>query len=297
MKWTSFGLFCVVAALGDSTALGQDRVARVPTGGTQAARATVSPGQAAIERAAAANKYAFLFFWKEQNRQTDAVWNELQPAIGRVADAAECVSVQTTNPAEKALVDHYGASRAPMPLILAIAPNGAITKALAGKFDERQFSAAFVSPCTQRCLKALQDRQARLSVRAGLAARGTHRGDPARRRRLQGRPAVRAGHGDRSLERPRPARVGFPAGAPDRSSRGNGGDGFPGPSGHDDRQVRGNGHQERAGGEACVRTIQSLRGREVRAERVRTEEQVAEDALCACEPLSGGRSSSARASS
>jgi hypothetical protein len=159
MKWISFGLFCVVAALGASTALGQDRVARVPSGGPQAARAAVSPGQAAIERAAGANKYAFLFFWKEQNRQTDAVWSELQPAIGRVADAAECVSLQTTNPAEKALVDHYGASRAPMPLILAIAPNGAITKALAGKFDERQFSAALVSPCTQRCLKALQDRQ------------------------------------------------------------------------------------------------------------------------------------------
>ena len=159
MKWTSLGLWCAVVAMGVTTAAGQDRVAPAPSSPAPPARATISPGQAAIDRAAGANKYAFVFFWKEQDRQTDAVWNAFQPAVGRVADSAEYVSVRTTDPAEKALVDRYDAGRAPMPLILAIAPNGAITKAFPGKFDERELAAAFVSPCTQRCLKALQDRR------------------------------------------------------------------------------------------------------------------------------------------
>jgi hypothetical protein len=159
MKWISLGVLYLVAAMVAATAAAQDRVARAPSGAVQATRAAAGPAQAAIERAAAANKYTFLFFWKEQNPQTDAVWNELQPAIGRLADTAECVSVQTTSPTEKAVVDRYGVSRAPMPLILAIAPNGAITKAFPGKFEERELASAFVSPCTQRCLKALQDRR------------------------------------------------------------------------------------------------------------------------------------------
>jgi hypothetical protein len=46
-----------------------------------------------------------------------------------------------------------------MPLVLAVAPCGAITKAFTKAFDENQLRAAFVSPCTQRCLKALQDRK------------------------------------------------------------------------------------------------------------------------------------------
>ena len=43
-----------------------------------------------------------------------------------------------------------------MPLVLAVSPCGAITKAFTKAFDEKQLRTAFVSPCTQRCLKALQ---------------------------------------------------------------------------------------------------------------------------------------------
>ena len=43
--------------------------------------------------------------------------------------------------------------------MLAVAPCGAITKAFTKAFDESQLRTAFVSPCTQLCLKALQDRK------------------------------------------------------------------------------------------------------------------------------------------
>ena len=57
------------------------------------------------------------------------------------------------------MVDKFGVSRAPMPLVLALAPNGAITKGFPIKFDEKQLREGFVSPCTAKCLKCLQDRK------------------------------------------------------------------------------------------------------------------------------------------
>ncbi len=125
----------------------------------QATGANVSQGQAVIDRAAAAQKYVFLFCWKDKNPQTDKAWNVLQPAVANMANSADVASIQITDPTEKKIVDKYGLTRAPMPLVLAIAPCGAITKGFTKTFDEKQLRTAFVSPCTQQCLKALQNRK------------------------------------------------------------------------------------------------------------------------------------------
>lgn len=118
-----------------------------------------SPGQAAIEKAASANKFALVFFWKERSAQTDQAWADLQSAAAKMANWAEVTAVQATDPAEKRLVARYDLSRAPMPLVLAIAPCGAVTKAITGGITEAQVQSAYVSPCTQLCLKAIQDRK------------------------------------------------------------------------------------------------------------------------------------------
>ncbi len=141
--------FCFIALI----------MACAQSGSAQEASPPASPGTAAIERAAAAKKFTFVFFWKDQNPQTDRAWKVLQPAATKMADWAEVAAVKVTDPAEKALVARFDVSRAPMPLILAVAPCGAVTKAFSGTFDEAQLQAAYVSPCTQLCLKALQDRK------------------------------------------------------------------------------------------------------------------------------------------
>ena len=158
MRPVHLAITAVVVAVGATVATAQDRIARTPSATGQAA-ANVSPAQAAMDRAAASQKYVFLFFWKDKTPQTDKAWNVLQPAVARMADWAEVVSVQTTDPAEKRVVDKFDVSRAPMPLVLAIAPCGAITKAFTNAFDENQLRTAFVSSCTQLCLKALQERK------------------------------------------------------------------------------------------------------------------------------------------
>ena len=116
-------------------------------------------GLAAIDAASRSGKYLFVFFWKADDEQTRTMYGVLQSAMNKWADYADSVGVQVADPNEKPVVDKFGVSRAPMPLVLAMAPNGAITKALPIKFDENQLREGFVSPCTAKCLKALQARK------------------------------------------------------------------------------------------------------------------------------------------
>jgi hypothetical protein len=146
-------LMCVASATGQERA----RVADEPP--VPSAVPSTSAGMAAIQQAAAARKFAFMFFWKEKDAATERAWAVVQSAAVKVPDVATVAAVQVTNPAEKELVTRYDLTRTPMPFVLVIAPCGAITKALSGAFTEAQLHTALVSPCTQLCLKAIQDRK------------------------------------------------------------------------------------------------------------------------------------------
>jgi hypothetical protein len=158
MRQFHFIIAILICLLSVAVATAQDRAA-VTSSGTDQSVANVSQTQDAIDQAAKANKYVFIFFWKDQSPQLDKAWGELKPAVAKMADVAVFVSIRVTNPAEKKIVDKYGASRAPMPVVLAIAPSGVVTKAFTKTFDEKELRTAFVSPCTERCLKALQSRK------------------------------------------------------------------------------------------------------------------------------------------
>lgn len=114
-------------------------------------------GFAAIDRAAQAKKYLFVFFWKEQDEQTVAMRKVFEAAMQKMSDKAEWVAVNTTDASERGIVDKFGVDRAPMPLVLALAPNGAVTGGFPTKFEEEELLEAFVSPCMEQCMKSLQD--------------------------------------------------------------------------------------------------------------------------------------------
>jgi hypothetical protein len=120
---------------------------------------TTGRGQAALSAAAQAQKYLFLLFWKEDNGAARAMRQTLEAFVASQASRASWVGVQTSDPAEQALVDHFGVSRAPLPLILVIAPNGAVTGGFPLKVTDAQLAQAFVSPGMAHCLKAIQARK------------------------------------------------------------------------------------------------------------------------------------------
>lgn len=116
---------------------------------------------AAIRQAADAGKYLFIFFSKSDDDQTVALRKVFAKAMEKAADRARWVAVDVNDPSEKDIVAKFDliGGRAPMPLVLARAPNGAITGGFPSKFEERELLDAFVCPVMQKVLKQLQARK------------------------------------------------------------------------------------------------------------------------------------------
>jgi len=114
-------------------------------------------GMAAMREAAKAKKYLFALFRKEDESQTSAMRAVLEEVMKEVADKADSVEVDVTDPSEKPIVDKFDLDRTPMPIILAIAPNGAITGGFPTEVEKQRLLDAFASPGTEKCMKPLQD--------------------------------------------------------------------------------------------------------------------------------------------
>ena len=136
-----------------------DSAAEVTAQEAQPPAAKAELGVIALDRVAKANKYAFVFFFRADDERTQAMRMELESGVEKMPEKAEVIAVDVTAPLEKAAVERFGVSRAPMPLILAVAPTGAVTKSWFRNFDAKQLEQAFVSPGEAGCLKALQDRK------------------------------------------------------------------------------------------------------------------------------------------
>lgn len=116
-----------------------------------------SQGMQAIAQAAATSKYLFVFFYRTENESTRAMRKVFDATMSKVADRVETIVIDTTDPAEKPIIAKFELDRAPMPLVLVLAPNGAITGGFPSPFDEATLLNAFASPCAEKCLKELQE--------------------------------------------------------------------------------------------------------------------------------------------
>lgn len=165
----SLGLALFVAGLmgvaltgcGNSAAQTENAQAGETKAQPKASASAASPGEgkgmAAIKQAADAGKYLFVFFSKADDEQTQAMRKVFDKAMEKASDRAQSVTVSITDSSEAAIVDKFDLSRAPMPLVLALAPNGAITGGFPTKFDEQQLLDAFATPGTEKVMKSLQE--------------------------------------------------------------------------------------------------------------------------------------------
>jgi len=147
-----------------TTAFAQERagsgaVAPTPAAAPVRAAAPLSPAATAIHEAAQANKFIFIFFYRAEDEATLAARTTFDAAMEKLAERANAAAVNIADPQERALVAKYQLTRSPMPLVLAMAPTGAVTRSFPVRFTEEQLKTAFVSPGMQKCLKALQDRK------------------------------------------------------------------------------------------------------------------------------------------
>lgn len=116
-------------------------------------------GIAALQRTAANKQYLFIFFNNGQNEQTDTMWAVFHSALTKLKGRAEGVPINISDPLEQELVQRFNLTGAPMPLVLVLAPNGAIMGGFPTKWEEAQLLEAFGTPAMEETLKGLQERR------------------------------------------------------------------------------------------------------------------------------------------
>lgn len=116
-----------------------------------------SKAEAALGRASETGKFAFILFYKDDTPAVRAMAEVVKAGVQKRDDKSAAVFVQVTNPAERALVERFEVSRAPMPLTLAVAPNGAVTGVFSKEISDDKIDEAIVTPTMTRCMKSLQE--------------------------------------------------------------------------------------------------------------------------------------------
>jgi hypothetical protein len=104
-------------------------------------------------------KFKFILFWKENNRTTQQLQEVLKQAMAKRSARAEWTAVNVNDPASRQLVEQYQVSRVPMPAVLCVAPNGAITGVFMRQLNDHGVERALVTPAMAEVTKALQDKK------------------------------------------------------------------------------------------------------------------------------------------
>ena len=121
--------------------------------------ATPSVAQQALSTAASQGKFCYVVFYRDDNDLARAMVQAVNGAAGKQPGAVAAAFVQITNPAEQAVVQRFDVSRAPMPLTIVTAPNGAITGVFPQRVTEQQLAETFVTPAMSHCMKAMQEKK------------------------------------------------------------------------------------------------------------------------------------------
>jgi hypothetical protein len=113
---------------------------------------------AAVAPAAAAGQYHFYYFFKERTPQSEQLWQTFQAAMAEAgAQQVQFSAVDANDPQQAQTVAAYKLERAPMPLALAVAPNGAVMGAFPNTFTKEQLLGAIGTPTQATVVKAFQD--------------------------------------------------------------------------------------------------------------------------------------------
>lgn len=139
--------------------------------------ASAISAQQVLTSSAADNKFTFIVFYKQDDAATRALVKTVENGLAGHEDESALAYAQTTNLADQALVKKFGMERAPLPMVLAVAPNGAITGVFNRKVTPELISEAFVTPTMARCMRSMQEskvvlvclhRAAKPSIPAGV---------------------------------------------------------------------------------------------------------------------------------
>ncbi|MBA4016284.1 MAG: hypothetical protein C0483_03765 [Pirellula sp.] len=123
--------------------------------GQETAPAAVG-AQQVLAQSATSGKFTYIVFYREDDQATRSMAQVVGDTVATQPQTVASVFVQISNPAEQAIVKQFDVSRAPMPLTMVTAPNGAITGVFPQRVVEKQLTEAYVTPAMSHCMKAMQ---------------------------------------------------------------------------------------------------------------------------------------------
>lgn len=112
---------------------------------------------AALKGAAKSGKHLFALFVRRGDSDSAKMKSVFASAGRALGKRATMHVADVSDQSEAAIVRRYGIDRAPLPLTLVFAPNGAMVKAFPGKVvSKAELTTAFASPALAQVLKAMQ---------------------------------------------------------------------------------------------------------------------------------------------
>lgn len=112
-----------------------------------------------LQQAQQAGQFTFIVFYKDNSPQTQKMLQVVQQSISGQPQQATLATASVASPQGQALAEQFQVSRAPMPMTVAVAPNGAITGLFPRQVAKANIDAAIVPPVMMDCMKELQDQK------------------------------------------------------------------------------------------------------------------------------------------
>lgn len=124
-----------------------------------AASAGASPVEDQLAAAGKEQKYTYLIFYRELDDATRLMQERVATQVDKSGGATISALVQVGDPAEAKLVARYDATRMPLPCVMGIAPNGAVTGSYPLTVEPEQLERAVLTPRYSEMVKALQEQK------------------------------------------------------------------------------------------------------------------------------------------
>lgn len=153
-----FSCAAVLFAAGCSSRASEDQSGQ---GNSQAATVTgaESAAEMAIGEASEGNRYIYLVFYKQNDSRSEEMKQVAAQAQQQVSAKADVAYIDVADESEKALIEKCGIDQASIPIVLVMAPNGAIVAGFPETVTSDDLTNAFVSPKTAEIIKATQDQK------------------------------------------------------------------------------------------------------------------------------------------
>lgn len=121
--------------------------------------ANLSPGEQALSTSARKGQYVFILFSKDDDAATQAMQQTVVNTLEKQTQVATWIKIRVNDPAEKELIRRFDAGRSPMPTVMALAPNGAITGVYPLQVEPQAIENSILTPQYAEMVKGLQNQK------------------------------------------------------------------------------------------------------------------------------------------